>query len=120
MNTQPPNNKKPEDNNGCLAPMLVWGSLVAIWGVANLVAENDKALAYQIVSYGFIAWLVSLFIAFIAGKNLKETKDNVVGFTYLVGMVIAGLFVLGIVSLILPSSCMSNNSPAPADIYYRR
>lgn len=120
MDTQPPNSKKPETNNGCLAPMLVWGSLAAIWGVANLVAENDKALANQIVSYGFIAWLVSLFVYFMAGKNLKETKGNVTAFAYMIGMIVAGVFALGAISLIFPSSCTSNKSQAPADIYYRR
>jgi len=120
MDTQPPNEKKGESENGCLAPLLYWGALFAVFGISKFVAEEDKNIANWIFGIGVVTWFLWPLLTTLVGKNLKETKDNVVGFTYLVGLVIAGLFVLGLVSLILPSSCTSNNSPAPADIYFRR
>jgi len=120
MDTQPPNEKKAESDNGCLAPILYWGALLAIFGISKLIAENDEPLARQIFIVGIVIWFLWPLLISLIGKNLKETKDNIVGFTYLAGMVVAGIFVLGVISLILPSSCTSNNGPAPADIYYRR
>lgn len=120
MDTQPPNEKKAEAENGCLAPVLYWGALLAIFGISKVIAEDDKNLATWVFGIGIVTWFLWPLLISLVGKNLKETKDNVVGFTYLVGLVVAGLFVLGVISLILPSSCTSNNGPAPADIYYRR
>jgi len=120
MDTQPPNKQSNKSENGCLAPLLYFGALAAIFGISKLIAEDDRDLATNVFLIGIVAWFVSPILIPLVGKSFKETKDNVVGFAYLVGLVVAGLLVLGVVSLILPSSCTSNNTPAPADIYYRR
>ncbi len=120
MDTQPSPEKKPESDNGCLAPALYFGTLFAIFGISKLIAEDDENLAKWVFGVGIVTWFLSPLIASLIGKNLKETKDNVVGFTYLVGLVIAGLFVMGVIGMILPSSCTRDSGPAPADMYYRR
>lgn len=120
MDIQPSNEKKSESENGCLTPLLYWGAIFAVFGISNIIAVGDKNLANWICGIGIITWFLWPLLTTLVGKNIKETKDNVVGFTYLVGLFVAGLFVLGLVSLILPSSCTNNNSPAPADIYFRR
>lgn len=95
-------------------------TLFAIFGISKVIAEDDKNLATWVFGMGIVTWFLWPLLISLAGKNLKQTKYNVVGFTYLVGLVVVGLCVLGLISLILPSSCTSNNSPAPADIYFRR
>lgn len=124
-NLNPAEGKEGEDNKsgdskGCLPIILIWGSLTAICGIANMVARSDRLLASKIISYGLAIWIFSIIIALISGKNLKETKENAIGFVYLIGAIIAGLFVLGAVSMILPSSCTNSYDLAPVDIYFRK
>lgn len=99
---------------------MVWGSLLAIFGLTKLLAGDDQALGNKIFGSGnsnlalwdsLLSWQV---------KPAIETKDNVVNFTYLGGLVIAGIVVLGVLSLFLPSSCTSNDSNEPTDLYYRK
>lgn len=111
---------KSSDRNGCLPIILIWGSLSAIWGIANIVADNDRALANKITLYGLIIWISSIIAALIFGKNPKRTKENAVGFIYLIVAIISGLFVLGVISMFLPSSCTNSYGPAPAEIYFRK
>jgi hypothetical protein len=120
MDTQPPKKQDTKSENGCLAPLLYWGALFAIFGISKAIAEDDAALAKNVFIIGIVTWFLWPILISLVGKSMKETKNNVVGFTYLVGMVVAGLVVLGVVSLILPSSCTSNNTSAPTDMYYRR
>ena len=125
MNTQLPNSKKAESKkaeseNGCLAPLLYWGALFAVFGISKVIAEVDTNLAKWILGIGIVTWFLWPILTSLIGKNLKETKDNVIGFAYLIGLAIAGMFVLGLILLILPSSCTSNSNQAPADIYHRR
>lgn len=103
-----------------LAPLLYWGALFAVFGISKVIAEEDEALAKNVFIFGIVTWFLWPLFLSLVGKNLKETKANVLSFTYLAGLVIAGLLVLGAVSLILPSSCTGDNNSAPADIYYRR
>lgn len=85
MDTQPPNEKKAETENGCLAPVLYWGALLAIFGISKVIAEDDKNLATWVFGIGIVTWFLWPLLISLVGKNLKETKDNVVGFTYLWG-----------------------------------
>lgn len=102
-----------------MSQFSIGGALFAIFGISKLIAENNEHLARQVFIGGIVIWFFWPLLISLIGKNLKETKDNFVSFTYLVGFVVAGLFVLGIISLILPSSCTNNNGPDPTDIYYR-
>jgi hypothetical protein len=120
MDTQPSNNQNNKSKNGCLAPALYWGALFVLFVIAKLIAEDDKSLAKNVFIVGIVAWFLWPFLSSLVGKTFKETKGNVVGFTYLVGLIVAGLVVLGVVSLVLPSSCTSNNTSAPTDMYYRK
>lgn len=90
MYTQPPKKQDKESENGCLAPLLYWGALLAIFGISKLIAEDDAALAKSVFIFGMVTWFLWPVLISLVGKNLKETKDNVVGFTYLVGLVIVG------------------------------
>lgn len=111
---------KSSDGSGCLSIILIWGSLAAIWGIANIVAEKDRALADKITLYGLVIWISSIVVALISGKNPKKTKEKAAGFIYLIGAIISGLFLLGVISMFLPFSCTNSYGPAPAEIYFRR
>lgn len=50
-------------------------------------------------------------------EEFKKFDD---GWGNIIRVAFMALLVIFVISLILPSSCTSNNGPDPADIYYRR
>ena len=98
--------KKKYEESGCMAPLLYWSSLGAIFFIGNLLRETDEDFSIKFFGVAIVIWFLTPIWASILGKNLKETADNVVTLGYLIGMVIVGLIVLLIIGAILPSSCM--------------
>ena len=90
--------------NGCMAPLLYFGSLGAIFFIGNLLSETNEEFAPKFFGVALVIWFLSPVWLIIPGKNIKETKDNIVALGYLIGLIIVGLIILFIIGAILPSS----------------
>lgn len=120
MNSESPKEKQESASDGRLPPLLYWGSIAALLGVCKLIEEQDRQIATVVFGVGLVVWVLWPILSSIIGKDLKETKDNVVSLAYLAGIVVVGLLVLTMVAHILPSSCTDNGNSSPADRYYRK
>ena len=113
--------KKPtESDNGCLAPILYWGSLFGIIGLGKAISQEDEVLARQIVIPLLLIWFFLPVIFGVLGKNTRDTAENIFVLFKFAIKAIAIFIVIGILAQLLPSSCMNSDMPPPADIYFRR
>lgn len=103
----------PPDNN-------VLGVYIRRFCYPQHVAETDKASAKTVLAVGFVSISGFILYKLIVGKTLKETKNNAQGCLQLIAVSIAAIIVLGIIGMILPSSCTKSNESDYIDRPYRK
>ncbi len=116
MPDDPSKDKETPRSSGAGA-LAVWGSLFGLFAICKLIEFEDKDLAATLFKYGLVVWVVGVFLSFIIGRSVRETKDNALGCGYIIAMGIAFIAIGVLFVSILPSGCVNNSSDWP---YYRK
>jgi uncharacterized membrane protein len=108
-----------KDNEGCLTIITFWGFIITVFAIASHMAESDRESAITILAVGFFSVFGFFIYKVIVGRTLKETKNNAKGCLCLIVVAFFAIIVVGVVGMVLPSSCTESNEPDYIDLPYR-